>query len=124
MGCGGLGQRVVLRNLGRNPMNIYLASERVRHPCFGVVEGQSGSVGKVMKEGKSPFPKGKVVLRTGERLEVQTPGGWGRAAERSRAPYRHRRSTPIRSTIICVNMADVACSSFEVVLQTIESVTS
>ncbi len=83
---GGLGQRVVLRNLGKNPMNIYLASERVRHPCFGVVEGQSGSAGKVMKQGKSHFPKGKVVLQTGERLEVQTPGGggWGRAAERSR----------------------------------------
>ena len=84
---GGLGQRVVLRNLGKNPMNIYLASERVRHPCFGVVEGQSGSAGKVMKQGKSHFPKGKVVLQTGERLEVQTPGGggWGRASERSSA---------------------------------------
>ena len=34
---GGLGQRVVLRNLGKSPMSIYLASERVRHPCFGVV---------------------------------------------------------------------------------------
>jgi N-methylhydantoinase B len=39
----------------------------------------------VMKDGKPQFPKGKVVLRTGERLEVETPGGggWGRAAERS-----------------------------------------
>ena len=82
---GGLGQRVVLRNLGGNPMNIYLASERVRHPCFGVVEGESGTAGKVMKDGKPQFPKGKVVLKTGERLEVETPGGggWGRAAERS-----------------------------------------
>jgi N-methylhydantoinase B len=82
---GGLGQRVVLRNLGRNPMSIYLASERVRHPCFGVVEGESGTAGKVTKEGRPQFPKGKVVLKTGERLEVETPGGggWGRAAERS-----------------------------------------
>ncbi|CAN7720137.1 hydantoinase B/oxoprolinase family protein [Rhizobium rhizogenes] len=82
---GGLGQRVVLRNLGKTPMNIYLASERVRHPCFGVVEGQNGAAGKVSKEGKPQFPKGKVVLKTGERLEVETPGGggWGRASERS-----------------------------------------
>lgn len=82
---GGLGQRVVLRNLGRNPMSIYLASERVRHPCFGVVDGESGMAGKVTKEGRPQFPKGKVVLKTGERLEVETPGGggWGRAAERS-----------------------------------------
>jgi N-methylhydantoinase B len=84
---GGLGQRVVLRNLGRNPMNIYLASERVRHPCFGVVGGQSGSAGKVHKNGRPQFPKGKVVLNTGDRLEVETPGGggWGKSSERSAA---------------------------------------
>ncbi|MCG5477010.1 MAG: hydantoinase B/oxoprolinase family protein, partial [Sinorhizobium fredii] len=83
---GGLGQRVVLRNLGKAPMSIYMASERVRHPCFGVVEGQNGSAGKVSREGKPQFPKGKVVLKIGERLEVETPGGggWGRASERSR----------------------------------------
>lgn len=84
---GGLGQRVVLRNLGRNPMSVYLASERVRHPCFGVVGGQSGSAGKVNKNGEPQFPKGKVVLKTGDRLEVETPGGggWGKTSERSAA---------------------------------------
>lgn len=84
---GGLGQRVVLRNLGSNPMNIYLASERVRHPCFGVVGGKSGSAGKVFKNGERQFPKGKVVLKTGDRLEVETPGGggWGKTSERSTA---------------------------------------
>jgi N-methylhydantoinase B len=84
---GGLGQRVVLRNLGRNPMNIYLASERVRHPCFGVVGGKSGSAGKVYRNGEPQFPKGKVVLKTGDRLEVETPGGggWGCTAARAAA---------------------------------------
>ncbi|MDA9500131.1 hydantoinase B/oxoprolinase family protein [Bradyrhizobium sp. CCBAU 11357] len=84
---GGLGQRVVLRNLGSNPMSIYLASERVRHPCFGVVGGQSGSAGKVHKNGEPQFPKGKVVLKTDDRLEVETPGGggWGKTSERSAA---------------------------------------
>lgn len=84
---GGLGQRVVLRNLGRNPMNVYLASERVRHPCFGVVGGKSGSAGKVFRNGEPQFPKGKVVLKTGDRLEVETPGGggWGKTSERSAA---------------------------------------
>jgi N-methylhydantoinase B len=81
---GGLGQRVVLRNLGASPMNVYLATERVRHACFGVVEGQSGSAGKVLKNAEPQFPKGKVVLKTGDRLEVETPGGggWGRTSER------------------------------------------
>jgi N-methylhydantoinase B len=84
---GGLGQRVVLRNIGRNPMSVYVASERVRHPCFGVVGGQAGSAGKVHKNGEAQFPKGKVVLNAGERLEVETPGGggWGQASERAAA---------------------------------------
>lgn len=82
---GGLGQRVVLRNRAKAPMSVYLATERVRHPCFGVVEGQPGTPGRVSKNGKPQFPKGKVVLKTGDRLEVETPGGggWGRPAERS-----------------------------------------
>jgi N-methylhydantoinase B len=111
---GGLGQRVILRNLGKGPMSIYLASERVRHPCFGVADGQSGSAGKVQKNGQPQFPKGKVVLKTGERLEVETPGGggWGRTSERvgelieldlaeglitpeaAKKIYRHTRATP------------------------------
>ncbi|MGX1062951.1 N-methylhydantoinase B/oxoprolinase/acetone carboxylase alpha subunit [Bradyrhizobium diazoefficiens] len=68
-------------------MNIYLASERVRHPCFGVVGGRPGSAGKVHKNGEPQFPKGKVVLKTGDRLEVETPGGggWGKTSERSAA---------------------------------------
>ena len=88
---GGLGQRVVLRNLGQNPMSVYVASERVRHPCFGVVDGQHGSAGKVLKDGEPQFPKGKVVLKTGERLEVETPGGggWGKTADRSAALIEH-----------------------------------
>ncbi len=79
---GGLGQRVILRNLGHSPMSIYLASERVRHPCFGVAGGQAGSAGKVVKNGEPHFPK--ISLNRGDRLEVETPGGggWGPAAER------------------------------------------
>jgi N-methylhydantoinase B len=81
---GGFGQRVVLRNLASTPMNVYLASERVRHPCFGVVGGGDGRPGRVSRNGQPQFPKGKVVLKTGDRLEVETPGGggWGHAAER------------------------------------------
>ena len=88
---GGLGQRVVLRNLGKSPMSVYLASERVRHPCFGVVEGESGTPGRVGKNGEPQFAKGKVVLNTGDRLEVETPGGggWGPTRERPAALVEH-----------------------------------
>lgn len=88
---GGLGQRAVLRNLGKTAMNVYLASERVRHPCFGVVDGHSGSAGRVLKNGQPHFPKGKVVLKTGEQLTVETPGGggWGAPATRPRELIDH-----------------------------------
>ncbi|MGO4855350.1 hydantoinase B/oxoprolinase family protein [Phaeovulum sp. W22_SRMD_FR3] len=83
---GGLGQRAVLRNLGATPMSVYLASERTQVPCFGVVGGQDGRIGKVLKNGAPHFPKGKISLATGDRLTLETPGGggWGNAAERPR----------------------------------------
>jgi len=83
---GGLGQRVILQNIGAKPMSVYLASEHVRHPCLGVAGGGEGRAGQVMKNGNKQFPKGKIILETGDRLTVETPGGggWGRAAERAR----------------------------------------
>jgi len=66
-------------------MRIYIASERVRHPCFGVVGGLSGTPGKVLKNGEPHSAKGKAILAPNDRLHVETPGGggWGRASERS-----------------------------------------
>jgi N-methylhydantoinase B len=84
---GGLGQHVVLQNLGDTPMSVYLASERTQFPCFGVVGGQDGRIGKVSKNGTAHFPKGKISLAKGDRLSLETPGGggWGNPAERDQA---------------------------------------
>jgi len=83
---GGLGQRGILRNISDRPMNIYLSTERVKYPCFGVVGGQDGTSGAVRVDGKEVFAKGKLVLNPGERLELELPGGggWGNPKERSR----------------------------------------
>jgi N-methylhydantoinase B len=83
---GGLGQRGVLRNISDRPMNIYLSTERVKHPCFGVVGGESGRNGAVRRNGETVFPKGKITLEPGDRLELELPGGggWGNPAERPR----------------------------------------
>ena len=50
-----------------------------------MVGGQSGTPGKVLKNGEPHSAKGKVVLATNDRLHVETPGGggWGRTNERS-----------------------------------------
>ncbi|SOE94683.1 N-methylhydantoinase B [Burkholderia sp. D7] len=81
---GGLGQRGVLRNLSSRPMNIYLSTERVKHPCFGVLGGLSGRAGAVLRDGQAVFPKGKLVLEPGQQLVLELPGGggWGNANER------------------------------------------
>ncbi len=82
---GGLAQRSILKNISNNPMSVYMATERVKFPCFGVVEGHSGTAGRVFKNGVDHFPKGKVVLQPGESLGFETPGGggWGKPSDRT-----------------------------------------
>jgi N-methylhydantoinase B len=67
-------------------MNIYLASEHVKNPCFGVVGGKDGRAGYVLKNGEPVFAKGHIPLEPGARLTVELPGGggWGDPANRSR----------------------------------------
>ncbi len=68
-------------------MNIYLSTERVKHPCFGVLGGLSGRAGAVLRDGQAVFPKGKLVLEPGQQLVLELPGGggWGNANERPHA---------------------------------------
>ncbi|MGI4940350.1 MAG: hydantoinase B/oxoprolinase family protein [Janthinobacterium lividum] len=88
---GGLGQRGTIRNISGAPMNIYLNTEHVRHPCFGVLGGQAGAPGRV-ELGNAPVPtKGRVVLADRQVLVIETPGGggWGDPAKRDRALVEH-----------------------------------
>lgn len=83
---GGLGQRGVMRNISGREMNVYLSTEHVKHPCFGVLGGEAGRNGAVLLNGVPVFAKGKLVLQPGDQLTVELPGGggWGIAAERPR----------------------------------------
>ena len=83
---GGLGQRMVLRNISGRPMHVYLGSERVKHAPFGVVGGHAGRAGRVLRDDVTVFPKGKIALAPDQRLTVESPGGggWGDPARRSR----------------------------------------
>jgi N-methylhydantoinase B len=88
---GGLGQRGTIRNISGAPMSIYLNTEHVRHPCFGVLGGKAGAPGRV-ELGNEPVPtKGRVVLADRQALVIETPGGggWGDPAKRDRALIEH-----------------------------------
>jgi N-methylhydantoinase B len=81
---GGLGQRGVIRNISGAPMSIYMNTEHVKYPCFGVLGGSDGAPGRVIR-GNEPAPsKGRVVLQHGEALLIETPGGggWGDPLQR------------------------------------------
>jgi N-methylhydantoinase B len=82
---GGLGQKAVIRNATEKPMTIFLCSERVRNPPFGVCGGEPGQPGSVLIDGQPCPLKGKLILEPGARLELRTPGGggWGDPAARS-----------------------------------------
>jgi N-methylhydantoinase B len=58
----------------------------VYHPCFGVLGGGDGRAGKVEKDGKAIFPKGKIILQPGETLTIETPGGGGWGEPDARSP--------------------------------------
>jgi N-methylhydantoinase B len=82
---GGLGQRGTIRNISGGAMSIYLNTEHVRHPCFGVLGGAAGAPGRV-ELGNAPIPaKGRVVLADNQVLTIETPGGggWGDPSRRS-----------------------------------------
>jgi N-methylhydantoinase B len=83
---GGLGQRMVLRNVSGRPMHVYLGSERVKHAPFGVAGGRAGRAGRVLRDDAPVFPKGKIALAPDQRLIVESPGGggWGDPARRPR----------------------------------------
>ncbi|HET7342091.1 MAG TPA: hydantoinase B/oxoprolinase family protein [Methylomirabilota bacterium] len=83
---GGLGQRMVVRNVSGRLMHVYLGSERVTHPPFGVAGGRAGRAGRVLRDDAPVFPKGKIALAPDQRLIVESPGGggWGDPATRPR----------------------------------------
>jgi N-methylhydantoinase B len=87
-GCfrGGLGQRMVVRNISGRAMHVYLGSERVKHAPFGVAGGGPGRAGRVLRDGEPIFPKGKIALAPDARLTVESPGGGGWGDPRRRPP--------------------------------------
>lgn len=75
---GGLGQVVEIQVLADGPTSASLRCDRTEHPAAGLFAGQAGSAGRVMLNGKVvDKPKQKMMLRRGDKLTIETPGGGG-----------------------------------------------
>ncbi|MBW2145610.1 MAG: hydantoinase B/oxoprolinase family protein [Deltaproteobacteria bacterium] len=82
---GGLGQLFTIRILAKNPCSVSLLSQRGRFPPMGVLGGKEGSVGKILLNGR-PVGAGKpLLLRKGDKITIQTPGGGGFGEPRERS---------------------------------------
>ena len=81
-GSGGAGEHRggdgVIRELeALTDLHYSLITERRRHPPPGADGGADGEVGRNLLDGQALEPKSIGVLRRGQRLRIETPGGGG-----------------------------------------------
>jgi N-methylhydantoinase B len=74
---GGLGQLFTLRVLSEHPCSISLFSQRGGFPPKGAAGGKDGSLGRILLNGRAAEAGRPLLLRKGDTLTVQTPGGGG-----------------------------------------------
>ncbi|MGG5888002.1 hydantoinase B/oxoprolinase family protein [Falsiroseomonas sp. HC035] len=83
---GGLGQRIGFRVVGEKPVTATYRHERVQHPPRGLLGGAAGRGGRDLLNGTQVAAKARLVLKPGDTLVFETPGGGGFGAPADRAP--------------------------------------
>ncbi|MSP98461.1 MAG: hydantoinase B/oxoprolinase family protein [Betaproteobacteria bacterium] len=74
---GGAGQRIGIRLLGGNTANVSCMVERTEAAPRGLLGGGPGRRAAVLVDGRPVDPKRAFVLKVGEELVLETPGGGG-----------------------------------------------
>ena len=93
---GGLGQRVVIRSLSDRPMVFApISTDRIRFAPIGLLGGHPGRAGRmVLNEIETLSSRNHTILKEGDRILLETPGGGGIGDPRTRDPVlvgaRHR----------------------------------
>jgi N-methylhydantoinase B len=85
---GGLGQRMVLKVRGGYPSQHSPMYDRIRFAAKGFAGGRDGAKGRIyLDDGTTPHSKTKYILKPGQRVTLELPGGGGfyRPAERDPA---------------------------------------
>jgi N-methylhydantoinase B len=87
---GGVGQRIEIVNDTNDPMSISCLAGRTEFPPLGLLGGGPGQRRRVLINDRPVHPKGRYVLRPGDRLVTYEAGGggYGDPRARSRAALR------------------------------------
>jgi N-methylhydantoinase B len=83
---GGLGQEIEFEVTSETPVGIIFMAERCRFPAQGIDGGAAGARGEVLIDGVSVDYRKNVVLKTGQRVVLRTPGGGGVGEPSERNP--------------------------------------
>lgn len=84
---GGASQRISFRVTGEEPVTMTIRHERVKFPPRGLAGGKPGRAGRDLINGQLIAAKGRYVLKPGDVVSFETPGGGGLRppAERERS---------------------------------------
>jgi N-methylhydantoinase B len=83
---GGLGQRLSFQVVGEKPVTATFRHERVQHPPRGILGGEPGRGGRDLVNGQPVPSKARIVLKPGDVLTYETPGGGGFGPPAERDP--------------------------------------
>jgi N-methylhydantoinase B len=88
---GGLGQRMVLKVRGGHPAQHSPMYDRIRFAAKGFAGGLDGAKGHIyLDAGSAPHAKTKYILKPGQRVTLELPGGGGFYPPEERDPFRVR----------------------------------
>ena len=74
---GGLGQEIIIRNDSENMMTVSCFGGRTEFPPLGIGGGKPGKLRKYWVNDKEVHPKGRYVLKQGEKIRTVEAGGGG-----------------------------------------------
>ena len=89
----GLGQHIEISAAKPQDLMLFLSVERTQNPAKGRHGGLDGAAGRIRIEGTAnDLPsKGKIRIKAGETLIIQTPGGGGFGPPQNRDTSALRR---------------------------------
>ncbi len=75
---GGLGQLIEIKSAIDEDMDLLASFDRIKYPARGRLNGSNGKPGNVSIKGKGKLNgKGTQVIKSGDILQIHTPGGAG-----------------------------------------------